>query len=110
VAAVRELISRSPASQHLYVNNKGKPLSRDFVGKRISEVMRAAGYDAQFRPHSLRGIGSSRALQAGIPSPLVYLQFRFSSNSVVFPLHYCRSPVVNTLGEAIYGIKDGVLR
>lgn len=106
VAAVRELVARRPEgcedTHSLFVSSKGLPLGAKWLGSRVQEVMKAAGIPPKYRPHCLRGMGASRALDGGIPGALVNLQFRWSPSTDTFTRFYLRSSKVKDLGRVVY--------
>ena len=106
VAAVRDLIRRRPPdcrdTHSFFVSTKGVPVGSKWLGSRVQEVLKAAGVPPRYRPHCLRGMGASRALDGGIPGPLVNLQFRWSPRSDTFARFYLRSTKVQELGRVVY--------
>jgi len=103
---VQELLARRPpgadAAALFVAHRDGLPVTTDWLRNCVRKVMEQAGFPAKYRPHALRGMGSSRALDAGMPQGLVELQFRWSPASGCFQRFYLRSQCLDRLGQCVY--------
>lgn len=108
VQVVKELIRRkspnAPAGA-LFTNRDGTPSTSKWLASCVKKIMHEAGIEARFRPHSLRGAGSTRAIEAGLPQVYVTSLFRWSPTSDVFAHHYFRASNLRPVADAIYGKK-----
>lgn len=107
VRAIHALLSRKSKRADpdalFTAEGDGHPLATATLGEHVKAIMRLAGIDTdKFKPHVLRGMGASRALDGNIPAALVSLQFRWSPTSNVFPRHYLRAGALQKLAQAIY--------
>lgn len=107
VRAVNELMRRrhhDAAKEALFTNAKdGKPVTTKWLSSCVTHVLQQAGIDTTvYRPHCLRGMGSSRALVKGFPEALVQVQFRWSPRSDTDKRHYLRFDQLGELANAVY--------
>jgi hypothetical protein len=103
-AAVHELMHRRPKKadpKTFFVLVKGTPMSRDWLRKCMKKVMLAAGIPDEFKPHSCRVAGASKALEAKVPEAIVRHRFRWSMTSRTFDLHYNRAKPDLPLAQAV---------